>query len=157
MKDEPMDFMTIHPPIKCAQSSTSGTPVINGAGRTGRRGLTVAAALFAAVSLTAAPITAHARNNGAGIALGVIGGVVAGAAIASTANAYGGYGYGGYGGGYGYSGYPAYAAPAQNYYYAPQTSYYPQSTYYSATPYYGNYGSSYAPYNYGNAYYYGGR
>lgn len=149
-----MDFVTIHPalPTNRAQLTTSGTPAINGAGRTGRRGLTVAAALFAAVSLTAAPITAHARDNGAGIALGVIGGAVAGAAIASTANAYGGYGYGGYG----YSGYPAYAAPAQNYYYAPQTSYYPQSTY-SATPYYGNYGSSYAPYNYGNAYYYGGR
>ena len=110
------------------------------------------AALFAAVSLTAAPITAHARNDGAGIALGVIGGVVAGAAIASTANPY--YYGSGYGA-YGYSGYPTYTAPAQSYY-APQNSYYPQSTYYSTSPYSGNYGSSYAPY-YGNSYYYGGR
>jgi hypothetical protein len=151
MKDKSMDFIAIHPvpPTNYGQSTASETPVINDAGRPGRRGLTVVAAVFAAVSLTAAPITAHARDNGAGIALGVLGGVVAGAAIASTANSYN------YGSGYGYYGYPTYTAPAQSYY-APQNSYYPQSTYYSASPYYGNYGSSYAPY-YGNSYYYDGR
>jgi hypothetical protein len=149
-----MDFIAIHPvpPTKYARSTRSGTLVINNSGRADRRGLTVVAALFAAVSLTAVPITAHARDHGAGIALGVLGGAVAGAAIASTANSY--YYGSGYGG-YGYSGYPTYAAPAQGYY-APQSSYYPQSTYYSESPYYGNYGSSYAPY-YGNSYYYGGR
>jgi hypothetical protein len=158
MKDKPMDFMENRPapPTKRAQSTTNGTSVINSAGRTGRRGLTVIATFVAAVSLTAAPIDAYARNNGAGIALGVLGGALAGAAIASTANShYYGSGYGGYSG-YGYSGYPTYTAPAQSYYYAPQSSYYPQATYYSASPYYGNYGSSYAPY-YGNSYYYGGR
>ncbi|HJU20626.1 MAG TPA: hypothetical protein VJ770_29610 [Stellaceae bacterium] len=84
--------------------------------RTGR-GLALATALAGAVSLTAAPGAAYARDHGGwhgggwhdhhgwgggGIALGVLGGAIAGAAIA---NSYYGYPYYGYaypysGGGY---------------------------------------------------------
>src|SRR5215469_6477582 len=71
------------------------------------RGLALSAALLAAGSLVAAPGTAYARDwhggghhwggghwgghrggEGARIALGIIGGALAGAAIASTANPY---------------------------------------------------------------------
>jgi hypothetical protein len=89
----------------------------------------------AAVSLSS-PETAYARhNNGAAIALGVLGGALAGAAIASaTAPGY-------------YAAPPAYyypyapqiysAPPA--YYYTPAPAYYyaPAPTYYAPTPYYG--------------------
>ena len=89
------------------------------------RGLAMTAAILAAVSLTAAPGTAFARDwhggghwgghhhggGGAGIALGLLGGALAGAAIASAANPY----YYPYS--YGYA-YPSYG-------YNPYGSYYP--------------------------------
>jgi len=86
----------------------------------------VLASAIAALSLTAIPTTAHARGGigtGAAIGLGVLGGVLAGAAIASSAP-------------------PVYAAPPQPAYdYPPQPyqGYYtPEPTYYQAPqPYYG--------------------
>jgi hypothetical protein len=85
---------------------------------------TVVAGAIAALSLTAIPTTAHAHGPGVGaaIGLGVLGGVLAGAAIASTA--------------------PVYAAPAP-YYYPPNTYYGSAPAYYAAPqPYYA------APYGY---------
>ena len=84
------------------------------------------AATIAALSLTAIPTTAHAGGNGIGaaIGLGVLGGVLAGAAIASSPP-------------------PVYAAPpppAYDYPPQPYQGYYyaPAPTYYQATqPYYG--------------------
>ena len=104
-------------------------------GRRTGRGLMAVALVIAAVSLTS-PGTAYARHgNGAGIALGILGGALAGAAIASaTAPGY-------------YAPPPAYyypyapqiysAPPA--YYYTPAPAYYyaPAPTYYAPTPYYG--------------------
>jgi hypothetical protein len=105
--------------------------------RTGQ-GLVVLAFSLAAVSMTL-PGTAYARhNNGAAIALGILGGALAGAAI--SAGAAPGY----------YSAAPAYyypyappaysVAPAPAYYYAP-----PAAPYYAPVPYYGQqyYGSQY--------------
>ena len=93
------------------------------------RGLAITATILAAVSLTAAPGTAYARDwhhggggnwdhhhggPGPGLVLGLLAGGVAGAAIASAANPYN-YNYG----------YPAYGyAPATSYY-APYGSYSP--------------------------------
>jgi len=81
-------------------------------------------AIIAVVSLTAAPMSAHARGHG-NIALGVVGGVVVGAALASAVNPYG-------------YGYPYYAAPAPAYYYPPP-AYYAPNQYYR---------SGYSPYGY---------
>jgi hypothetical protein len=103
--------------------------VANIARRTGR-GLIVLTFAVAAVSVIS-PETAYARhNNGAAIALGVLGGALAGAAIASG-------GVPGY-----YAAPPAYynpyapqvywTPPAPAYYYAP-----PVATYYGPAPYYG--------------------
>ena len=87
-------------------------------------------AALATISLAAMPMPAHARdhgeNNRGNVALGVLGGVAVGAAIASTAYPYNG----------GYA-YPYYATPAPSYYYAPQSYYYP--SYYAPDPYYGSY------------------
>ena len=90
-------------------------------------------AALATVSLATMPMTAHARDHGGNdrgnnVALGVLGGVAVGAAIASTAYPY----YSGYG-------YPYYAAPAPSYYYAPQGYYYPSATYSDPSTYYGSY------------------
>jgi hypothetical protein len=99
--------------------------------RTGR-GLTAVALVIAAVSLTS-PGTAYARHgNGAGIALGILGGALAGAAIASaTAPGY-------YGAPPTYYYPQIYSAPLA-YYYTPTPAYYyaPAPTYYMPTPYYG--------------------
>jgi hypothetical protein len=77
--------------------------------------------MLATVSLTALPTTAHAGHggNGAAIGLGILGGVLAGAAIAATAP-------------------PVYAAPPSRYYYPPQ-GYYSQAPgyYYGSPAYYG--------------------
>jgi hypothetical protein len=103
--------------------------------RTGQGLTAVALVVIAAVSLTS-PSTAYAKHgNGAGIALGILGGALAGAAIASaTAPGY-------------YAAPPAYyypyapyrysAPPA--YYYSPAPAYYyaPAPAYYAPTPYYG--------------------
>jgi hypothetical protein len=86
----------------------------------------VLASAIAALSLTAIPTTAHAGGGigpGAAIGLGVLGGVLAGAAIASSAP-------------------PVYAAPpppAYDYPPQPYQGYYtPAPTYYQTTqPYYG--------------------
>jgi hypothetical protein len=106
--------------------------------RTGRGAVALAFSL-AAVSLTL-PGTAYARHNdGAAIALGVLGGALAGAAI--SAGAAPGY----------YAEPPVYyypypppayiAAPPPAYYYTP-----PAATYYAPVPYYG-------PQYYGPRYY----
>ncbi len=96
------------------------------------RGVAVAG-MLAAVALTAVPPTARAHGPGAGaaIGLGILGGVIAGAAIAATAP-------------------PVYAAPPSYY---PQQGYYYNSPgpsyYYNAPqPYYGSAAYSYPPYNY---------
>jgi hypothetical protein len=94
----------------------------------------VAAAAIVAFTLTAIPTTARAGNPGPGaaIGLGILGGVLAGAAIASTAP-------------------PAYPA-SYPYYYSPDGYYAPTPGYYPAPqPYYG--AAAYPHANYG--YYYG--
>jgi hypothetical protein len=80
-------------------------------------------AIAVALSAAAAPNIAYARHGGggAGIALGIIGTMLAGAAIASAQ--------------------PAYAAPPA-YYYQPQG-------YDAAPPYYGPPAGYYQPYGYG--------
>jgi hypothetical protein len=83
--------------------------------------------IVGAVSATALPTAASARgiNTGAAIGLGVLGGVLAGAAIAASAPPY--YGYG--------APPPAYGYPPQpwpGYDYAPAPAYYP-----APQPYYG--------------------
>jgi hypothetical protein len=100
-------------------------------------GRVILAAAFVAASALASPSNAHPRHgNGAGIALGIIGGILAGAAIASAAA-------------------PPYYAPPPAYYYpyapraysaAPAYSYAPPQAYYAPTPYYG------APSYYGYGY-----
>jgi hypothetical protein len=90
------------------------------------RGVALAGAI-AALSLTA-PTSAYAGGNGVGaaIGLGILGGVIAGAAIANSAQP--AYGYG-----------PAYDYPPQPYqgYYAPAPTYYDASQpYYGWSPYY---------------------
>jgi hypothetical protein len=100
------------------------------AGRLGR-GAVLAALLTAAVGLTAVPVTAEAgSNNGAAIGLGILGGVIAGTAIAAATT-------------------PAYPAPPA-YYYPPQGYYYNEYPGYSYAPppYYGAYGYGYPAYNY---------
>ena len=85
----------------------------------------VAAAAITAMSLAAVPTTAEAKGGigtGAAIGLGVLGGVLAGAAIASTAPPV-----------YGAPPPPAYDYPPQPY----QGYYPPPPSYYQATPYYG--------------------
>ena len=91
--------------------------VIELAKKTGR-GLALSAALLGATSMVAVP-AAYARDwhggghwhgrghwhhggGGAGIALGLLGGALAGAAIASSSPYYYGYSYPSYGYGYGY-------------------------------------------------------
>jgi hypothetical protein len=87
------------------------------------------AGAIAALSLTT-PTPAHAGGDGVGaaIGLGILGGVIAGAAIASTPPAYG------------YAPAPAYYyPPPQSYqgYYAPAPTYYDASQpYYGSPPYY---------------------
>ena len=94
------------------------------------KGVALAGAI-AAVSLTT-PTSAYAGGNGVGaaIGLGILGGVIAGAAIAnSTPPAYG----------YGYGPAPAYGYPPQPYqgYYTPAPTYYDASQpYYGWSPYY---------------------
>jgi len=83
------------------------------------RGVVVAGTLTT-LSLTAIPTAAYANGSGVGaaIGLGILGGVIAGAAIESTAP-------------------PAYAVPpAPAYYYPPQGYYPPSPAYYPAQPYY---------------------
>jgi hypothetical protein len=100
--------------------------------RVGQIGKGVAlAGAVGALSLTT-PTPAHAGGNGAAIGLGILGGVIAGAAIANSAQPAYGYGYG-----YGYG--PAYDYPPQPYqgYYAPAPTYYDASQpYYGWSPYY---------------------
>ena len=85
------------------------------------------AGAIAALSLTA-PTPAHAGGNGAAIGLGILGGVIAGAAIANSTQP-----------AYGYGPTPAYGYPPQPYqgYYAPAPTYYDASQpYYGWSPYY---------------------
>ena len=95
------------------------------------RGVAMAGAL-AAVSLAAIPTTARADGAGTGVAigLGVLGGVLAGAAIAATAPPV-------------YAAPPSYYYPQQGYYYNPAPNYY-----YPPQPYYGSAAYSYPSYNY---------
>jgi len=96
--------------------------IVDFARRHGRK-LAVAAAIAGTLGFAAAPQPAQARGDGAGIALGVAGGLVAGAAIAGAANAYNPYPYG-------------YYAPPAPAYYAPAPAYYPRSCW---DPYYRRY------------------
>jgi hypothetical protein len=107
--------------------------------RTGRGAVALAFSI-AAVSLTL-PGTAYARHDGAAIALGVLGGALAGAAISAGAAP----GYYAEPPAYYYPyAPPAYAvAPPPAYYYTP-----PVATYYAPVPYYG-------PQYYGQYYYSG--
>lgn len=91
----------------------------------------VVAGALTALSLTTAPTTAYANGPGVGaaIGLGILGGAIAGAAIASSTP-------------------PAYAVPpGPVYYYPPQGYYapgpadYPTQVYYGSAPYW-------SPYNY---------
>ena len=83
----------------------------------------IVASAVAALSLTAVPVSAHAGGVGPGaaIGLGVLGGVLAGAAIASSTP-------------------PVYGAPPAAYYYPPQSwpgyYYYSTPAYYPAQQYY---------------------
>ncbi len=115
---------------RTATQSASRPSAIARAAKLGR-GVAMAGVL-AAVSLTAIPTTARAdgAGTGAAIGLGILGGVIAGAAIAATAP-------------------PVYAAPPSYYY--PQQGYYYNSApnyYYPPQPYYGSAAYSYPPYNY---------
>src|SRR6266478_5448666 len=105
------------------------TPLVSRAKQIGK-GIALAGAV-AALSLTTTPTTAHAGGNGVGaaIGLGLLGGVIAGAAIASSAPPV--YGYGA-------PPAPGYDYPPQQYqgYYAPAPTYYPPpQPYYGWTPY----------------------
>ena len=89
----------------------------------------VTAGVVTALLLATAPTAAYAKNPGVGVAigLGILGGAIAGAAIASSAP-------------------PAYAvAPAPAYYYPPPGYYSPAPVDYPAQPYYA---PSWYPYNY---------
>jgi len=108
--------------------------VVSIARQTGR-GLTAVAAVVAALSL-ASPQAAHAKHgNGAAIALGILGGALAGAAIASATPP----GY--------YAAPPAYYYPyapqvyatPPGYYYTPPATYYSPPAYYGSGYYYGGY------------------
>jgi hypothetical protein len=109
--------------------SRLSNPVLGRIARTGT-GIVVAGAI-AALSLATMPTSAHARGVGPGaaIGLGVLGGVLAGAAIASSVPPV-----------YGAPPAPAYdyyypAQPWQGYY-APAPAYYPAAQpYYGWTPY----------------------
>ena len=106
------------------------TSLIARATRLGR-GVAMAGAL-AAFSLTAIPTMAHAGGPGTGAAIGfgILGGVLAGAAIAATAPPV-------------YAAPPAYYYPQQGYYYNSAPSYY-----YAPQSYYGSPAYGYPPYNY---------
>jgi hypothetical protein len=102
-------------------------PLVSRAKQIGK-GIALAGAL-AALSLTTTPTSAYAGGNGVGaaIGLGVLGGVIAGAAIASSVPPV-----------YGAPPPPAYDYPPQQYqgYYAPAPAYNPPpQPYYSWTPY----------------------
>ena len=88
---------------------------VSGAKQIGR-GMVVAGTI-GALSLTAMPIAAHANGPGVGaaIGLGILGGAIAGAAIASSA--------------------PPVYAPAPVYYYPPAPVVYPAQPYYTPAPY----------------------
>jgi hypothetical protein len=114
---------------KVESAMRTNQPVFSRFGQIGK-GAALAGAI-AALLLTA-PTPAHAGGNGVGeaIGLGILGGVIAGAAIASTnPPAYG----------YGPAPAPGYYYPAQPYqgYYGPAPTYYDASQpYYGSWPYY---------------------
>jgi hypothetical protein len=90
----------------------------------------VVAGALATLPLTTAPTATFAKGPsvGAAIGLGILGGAIAGAAIASSTP-------------------PAYYVPPPTYYYPPQGYYLPSPSNYATQPYYGiTYWS--APYNY---------
>lgn len=110
------------------------TAIAERIGRFGRSTALAGAAVAAlALGTVPAPASAHGWNNGAAIGLGILGGVVAGAAVAAATTP------------------PAYAAPPA-YYYPPQGYYYnyPSVYYYAPQPYYNysSYGYPYYNYNY---------
>ncbi len=94
-------------------------------------GSVVVVAALAALPLTTAPTAAYAKGPGVGaaIGLGILGGVIAGAAVASSAP-------------------PAYDVPPPAYYYPPQGYYLPSPPNYGTQPYYGSTYYGYVPYNY---------
>jgi hypothetical protein len=86
---------------------------------------------LAALPLTTAPTAAFGKGPsvGAAVGLGILGGAIAGAAIASSVP-------------------PAYYAPPPAYYYPPQGYYVPPPPNYAAQPYYGPTFYWSGPYNY---------
>ena len=87
------------------------------------------ATIIVGLVAVAAPNAAQARHgNGAAIALGVLGGALVGATIASSPS-------------------PAHYVPAPSYYYAPQP-YYPAPAYYAPPAYYQRSPYGYADYGY---------
>jgi hypothetical protein len=112
---------------KVERAMKTNQTVVSRFGQIGK-GAALAGAI-AALSLTT-PTPAHAGGNGVGaaIGLGILGGVLAGAAIASTTPP-----------AYGYGPAPGYYYPAQPYqgYYAPAPTYYDASQpFYGSSPYY---------------------
>src|SRR6516162_9243237 len=118
----------------CPDLASGSRPSMAARFKTLGRGVVMAGAV-AALSLTAAPTpaSAHGPGVGAAIGLGILGGVIAGAAIAAATP-------------------PVYAAPPSYYYYPQQGYYYdntpPPAYYYAPQPYYGSAGYSYPPSNY---------
>ena len=123
-----MSTMNTQNPQNATDEPTRRCGLLKRAGR----GAMVAGTI-AALSLTAIPTTAHAGGPGVGAAIGfgILGGVLAGAAIASTA--------------------PVYAAPSPYYYY-PDGSYTTAPAYYAAPQTYYAAPYTYPQPNYG--YYY---
>ena len=113
----------------CPDLASGSRPSMAARFKTLGRGVVIAGAV-AALSLTAAPTpaSAHGPGVGAAIGLGILGGVIAGAAIAAATP-------------------PVYAAPPSCYYYPQQGYYYdntpPPAYYYAPQPYYGSAGYSY--------------
>jgi hypothetical protein len=121
---------TTQPQTRTETQTEARPSIVARAAKLGR-GVVVAGTL-AAGSLTAIPTTARAGGPGtdAAIGLGILGGVLAGAAIAATAP-------------------PVYAAPPSYYY--PQQGFYYNSApgyYYAPQTYYGSTAYSYPYYNY---------
>jgi hypothetical protein len=124
-------------PFRFVSGATGPAGAPDGEGRATMRSISFlkrAGAVGAiAVTLTAAPVpnAAYARHgSGAGIALGILGGVLAGAAIASSQPGYAA------APAYYYQPPPTYYAPQPSYYYGPSEAYYsPPPAYYQPAPY----------------------
>ncbi len=110
------------PPTK-STAPPARAPGVVGRAANLARGPALAAMLVAvAVGGLPHPAQAHHANAGAAVALGILGGVVAGAIVAAAAPP-------------AYSAPPAYYPPPTGYYYAPAPGYYPTPQPYSGVAY----------------------